>query len=381
MTMELNNIREHIDSIDREITRLFVERMETVAQVAASKKSTGKAIRDRARERTIINRVTEQAGETYAPYVKDLYKLLFELSCNYQSTLMGHTSALSAQLTDACAQYAGKRLPNRALVACQGTEGAYAQQACEKLFEYPDILYFDSFDGVFNAVEKGMCEYGILPIENSTAGSVTQVYDLMEKHSFHIVGARKLRIDHHLMRKPGVTGPIREIVSHEQALRQCSEFFAAHPEYEAVPMKNTAVAAEFAAATDRDDVAVIASKACAELYNLEIVNESVSNAQSNYTRFICISRKMEVYPHARKISITCSLPHEAGSLNSIISRLAIAGVNLCKLESRPIPGREFEFRFFFDMEADLHDPEIVKLICELEDRTEHFVFLGAYEER
>ena len=114
MTMELNNIREHIDSIDREITRLFVERMETVAQVAASKKSTGKAIRDRARERTIINRVTEQAGETYAPYVKDLYKLLFELSCNYQSTLMGHTSALSAQLIDACAQYAGKRLPNRA---------------------------------------------------------------------------------------------------------------------------------------------------------------------------------------------------------------------------------------------------------------------------
>ena len=379
--MELNNIREHIDSLDREITRLFVERMDTVAQVAASKKSTGKAIRDHARERSIINRVTEQAGDTYAPYVKDLYKLIFELSCNYQSTLMGNHSALGEQLAAACEAYAGKRMPNRALVACQGTEGAYSQLACEKLFEYPDVLYFDSFDGVFNAVEKGMCEYGVLPIENSTAGSVTQVYDLMEKHSFHIVGARKLRIDHRLMRRPGATGPIREIVSHEQSLRQCSQFFAAHPEYKAVPMTNNAVAAEFVSNSDRDDLAVIASKNCAELYNLEIVGDSISNSQSNYTRFICISRKLEVYPHARKISIMCNLPHEAGSLNSIISRLAIAGINLCKLESRPIAGREFEFRFFFDMEADLHDPEVVKLICELESRTEHFVFLGAYEER
>lgn len=379
--MDLNNIREHIDSIDREITRLLVERMDAVAEVAAAKKSTSKAVRDHARERAIINRVTEQAGETYAPYVKDLYKLIFELSRNYQAQLLSQSTPLSAQLTAACEAYAGKKFPNRALVACQGTEGAYAQQACEKLIEYPDILYFDTFDGVFNAVEKGMCEYGILPIENSTAGSVTQVYDLMEKHSFHIVGARKLRIDHRLMRKPGAKGPIKEIVSHEQALRQCSEYFAAHPECKAVPMENTAVAAEFVSKSDRDDIAVIAAKPCAELYGLEIIDESVSNSQSNYTRFICISRKMEVYPDARKISITCNLPHEAGSLNSIISRLAIAGVNLCKLESRPIPGREFEFRFFFDMEADLHDPEVVKLICELEGRTEHFVFLGAYEER
>lgn len=379
--MELNQIRQKIDALDDEITRLFVERMQTVGEVAAAKQATGKAIRDRARERSVVNRVTAQAGDEYAPYVKDLYKLIFELSCGYQSSLAGYHSCLGERLNDACAQYLGKKLPNRALVACQGTEGAYAQQACEKLFEYPDILYFDSFDGVFNAVERGMCEYGVLPIENSTAGSVTQVYDLMEKHSFHIVGARKLRIDHCLMRKAGASGPIREIVSHEQALRQCSEYLQAHPECRAVAMENTAVAAEFAAATERDDVAVIASKACVGLYNLEIVDESVSNAQSNYTRFICISRNLEVYPDARKISITCSLPHEAGTLNAIISRLAIAGINLCKLESRPIPGREFEFRFFFDMEADLHDAEVVKLICELEARTERFVFLGAYEER
>jgi len=379
--MELNSIREHIDSIDKELTRLLVERMDTVGEVARSKKATGKAIRDRARERNILNHVTEQAGDTYAPYIKDIYKLIMEMSRSYQATLLGNSPELAARLEAACADYSGKRMPNRALVACQGTEGAYAQQACEKLFEYPDILYFDSFDDVFNAVEKGMCEYGILPIENSTAGSVTQVYDLMEKHSFHIAGAYKLRIDHRLMRRRGATGPIREIVSHEQALRQCSNFFAAHPEYKAVPMTNTAVAAEFAATTDRDDVAVIAAKPCAELYDLKVIDDSVSNSHSNYTRFICISRSLEVYPDARKISIMFNLPHEPGSLNAIISRLALAGVNLTKLESRPIPGREFEFRFFFDLEADLHRPEIVQLICELENRTEHFVFLGAYEER
>ncbi len=379
--MELNSVRARIDAIDNELTRLFTERMQTVAEVAQVKKATGKAVRDPARERAVVNRVTAQAGDAFAPYVKNLYGLIFELSRNYETMLMGERSPLGDRIEQACREGEGKRLPGRALVACQGTEGAYAQQACEKLFEYPDILYFDSFDGVFNAVEKGMCEFGVLPIENSTAGSVTQVYDLMEKHSFHIVGARRLRIDHHLLRKPGAAGPIRMIVSHEQALRQCSEFLNAHPECEAVPMANTAVAAQFVADSERDDVAVIAAKTCAELYNLEVVGESVSNVQSNYTRFICISRRLEIYRGARKISIMCNLPHEAGSLNSVISRLAIAGINLCKLESRPIPGRDFEFRFFFDMEADPRDPEIVQLLCELERKSEHFVFLGAYEER
>ena len=379
--MALNDIREKIDAIDDGIVKLLKERMDTVRQVAMSKMETGKAIRDHARERSIVNRVTLQAGEEYAPYVKDIYKLMFELTSNYQARIMGKVSPLGRQLEAACMECDGQKLPNRALVACQGTEGAYAQLSCEKLFEYPDILYFSTFDGVFNAVEKGMCEYGILPIENSTAGSVTQVYDLMDKHSFHIVGANSLRIDHCLMRKKGAKGAITEVVSHEQALRQCSEFFAANPGYKAVEMENTAVAAEFAANTERDDVAVIASPNCAKLYDLEIVQEGIANMPNNSTRFICISRNLEIYPDARKISIMFSLPHEPGSLNSIISRLSIAGVNLTKLESRPVPGRNFEFRFFFDLEADLHDPEILELICELENRTEHFVFLGAYEEK
>lgn len=379
--MELNHIREHLDQIDTQLTELLVERMHAVAQVAQAKKESGKAIRDHARERSIINRVTKQSGDEYAPYVKSFYKTLFDLSCNYQSQKMGYSSALAAKLQEQLLSPELRTLPGRATVACQGTEGAYAQQACEKLFEYPSILYFNSFNDVFNAVEKGMCKYGILPLENSTAGSVTQVYDLMEQHAFHIVGACRLRIDHCLMRKKGSTAPITKVVSHEQALRQCSDYLEKHPEYKAEPMENTAVAAEYVANAENAGTAVVASAVCAEIYGLEIVDDNISNVQNNFTRFICIARDLNVYPDARKVSIMFNLPHAPGALNSIISRLSLAGVNLTKLESRPIPGREFEFRFFFDFEADLHDPAIIGLIAELEQRTEHFVFLGAYAEK
>ena len=380
--MELNDIRQSIDAIDDELVRLFTRRMECSREIALAKQQTGKSIRDHARERAILNRMTAAAGDECAPYVKALYSQIFDLSRSYQSSLWDRKSPLVDGITAAIAGTQGKRLPEHALVACQGAEGAYAQQACERLFPYPDILYFDRFEGVFNAVEKGMCRYGILPIENSTAGSVTQVYDLMERHHFYIVGAQKLRIDHRLMRKNADSKtPITEVVSHEQALRQCSRFLAAHPQIRETVMENTAVAAQFVAASDRDDLAVIASKACAELYGLAVVQEDIADSASNFTRFICISRQMEIYPQARKISLMLNLAHEPGALNAVVSRLAIAGINLLKLESRPIPGREFEFRFFFDMAASVADPDILRLMGELEAHCDRFTFLGCYDEQ
>lgn len=379
--MELKDIRTRIDAIDDQLTDLFAQRMDCAREVAAAKQQTGRPIRDHAREREILNRVTAHSGEANAPYVRALYSQIFDLSRSCQSAAWQRQSPLAAKLEKALAETTGKRLPEHALVACQGTEGAYAQQACERLFPYPDILYFDSFGGVFSAVEKGMCQYGILPIENSTAGSVTQVYDLMEKHHFYIVGAHKLRIDHRLMRKRGASGmPITEIVSHEQALRQCSRFLEAHPEIKATVMENTAIAAQYVANSDRDDLAVIASRACAELYGLDIVEDDVSNQTANFTRFICISRRLEIYPQARKISLMLNLAHEPGALNAVVSRLAIAGINLLKLESRPLPDREFEFRFFFDMAASAADPDVVRVLGELEGHCERFTFLGCYDE-
>lgn len=380
--MELSNIRAAIDQIDDQLVELFSQRMDCSRQVAESKRQTGKPIRDRAREREIVNRLTKAAGEEYAPYVSALYAHIFDLSRSFQSSVQQRPGPLTDRIHRAIEEARGGGLPDRALVACQGMEGSYQQQACEKLFKYPDILYFDSFDRVFSAVEKGMCQYGILPIENSTAGSVTQVYDLMEKHHFYICGAQKLRIDHRLMRRNGASqAPITEVVSHEQALRQCSRFLEAHPEIRLTRMENTASAAEYVSRCGRDDVAAIASKVCAELYGLDIVDDAISNSEYNYTRFICISRKMEIYPRANKISLMLNLAHEPGALNAVVSRLAIAGVNLLKLESRPIPGREFEFQFFFDMAASVQQSDILRLLGELESHCDRFTFLGCYEER
>ena len=380
--MALQEIRNRIDAIDDELVQLFARRMDCSREVALAKQQSARPIRDHARERAIVNRLTAAAGDELAPYVRALYAQIFDLSRSYQSALWERHSPLMDEISAAIEGTEGRSLPEHALVACQGTEGAYGQQACERLFPYPDILYFDRFDGVFNAVEKGMCRYGILPIENSTAGSVTQVYDLMERHHFYIVGAQKLRIDHRLMRKNAACPtPIAEIVSHEQALRQCSRFLAAHPEIKTTVMENTAVAAQYVADSNRDDLAVIASRACADLYGLAVVEDDISDSANNYTRFICISRKMEIYPQARKISLMLNLAHEPGTLNAVVSRLAIAGVNLLKLESRPIPGREFEFRFFFDMTASVADPDILRLMGELEAHCERFTFLGCYDEQ
>ncbi len=380
--MELNDIRKNIDAIDDELVGLFAKRMACSAEIARTKQQTSRPIRDRARERAILNRLTAAAGEELAPYVRALYTHIFDLSRSYQSARWERQSPVMAKIEAALANTEGRRLPEHALVACQGLEGSYAQQACQRLFPYPDILYFDSFDGVFSAVEKGMCRYGILPVENSTAGSVTQVYDLMEKHRFYIAGAHRLRIEHRLMRRDGASEtPIAEVVSHEQALRQCSRFFARHPEIKATPMANTAVAADFVARSDRDDLAVIASRVCADLYGLSVVGEDISDAVNNYTRFICISRRLEIYPQARKISLMLNLAHEPGALNAVVSRLALAGINLLKLESRPLPGREFEFRFFFDMAASVADPDVARLMGELEANCEHFTFLGCYDEQ
>ena len=228
-----------------------------------------------------------------------------------------------------------------------------------------------------------MCRYGILPVENSSAGSVTAVYDQMVRHRFHIVRAIRQRIDHVLLALPGVAfSDVREVTSHAHALAQCSDFLHAHPAIRQTPAINTAVAARTLAASGRRDLAVIASRPCADLYGLSVVHEDISNSRSNYTRFLCISKDLEIYPDSRKFSLMMSLPHRPGALASILDRFTAIGVNLTKLESRPIPGMDFEFRFTFDFEARPGDERVLGLLAELssDPEIEHFTFLGAYAE-
>ena len=232
---------------------------------------------------------------------------------------------------------------------------------------------------MFAAVEQGLCEYGILPIENSTYGTVNEVYDLMKNYRFHIVRSIKLKVDHSLLVLPGTElSDIKEIFSHEQAIGQCSEFLKAHPEIKVTVCGNTAAAAKLLRESGRH--ASISSANCANLYGLKKLDTRVQNTDGNFTRFICISKKAMIFPGADRISLMLSLPHRPGALYSLISKFSVLGLNLTKLESRPIAGSDFEFMFYFDIEASVYSPAVLALLDELSRGPEQFVFLGSYSE-
>lgn len=376
--MDLKDYRNQLDTIDDQMAALFKQRMEIVRKVADYKKETNTPVMAAGREREILYRVTGLCGEDLEEYTKILYSTILELSRDYQEDrLSTGESALVSEIL-AAAEKTGE-FPKRAIVACQGTEGAYSQLACDKLFPVSQILYCNRFDGVFRAVEAGMCRYGILPIENSSAGSVTEVYDLMERYNCKIVRSLKLKVEHCLLARPGVQlKDVKEVVAHEQALNQCSEFLKSSGAKVTV-FSNNAAAAKYVSESDRTDIAAIASVNCAGLYGLSVLSDHVANSDHNYTRFICISKELEVYEGAGKITFVASASHRPGSLYSLIAKFATRGLNICKLESRPIPGKDFEFRFYFDVEASVWNKDTQTVLSQLE-KEEFFTFLGAYSE-
>ena len=378
--MDLKELRGQIDEIDDQLVKLFCQRMDIAAQVAQYKKEQGLPILMPAREREKLQDVSQKAGPDMAGYTRTLYTMLFELSRSYQSKLFGGSQALYNSITKAI-DSTPKLFSQSAMVACQGVEGAYSQLACEKIFANPMIMYFKTFDGVFQAIEQGLCQYGILPIENSTAGSVTKVYDLMIQHNIYIARTFRLKVDHNLLANPGAKlEDIQEIYSHEQAINQCSAFLHSLTGVNVVPVANTAVAAEMVAASGRKDVAALSSRSCMELYNLKNLAASVQDKGNNRTRFICISKNMEIYPGSDKTSIMMVLSHKPGALYKVLARIYSLGINVTKLDSRPIPDREFEFMFYFDLETSIYSDQFAELMCELESLCEEFKYLGSYTE-
>ena len=376
--MELKELRTEIDAIDDELVRLFGKRMDIAARIADYKKENNLPILVPAREREKLVDVAAKAGPEMSNYTRVLYSMLFELSRSYQSK---RNSVLTQQYHDILSSIENtpKLFPQAPMVACQGVEGAFSQIACEKIFKSPFIMYFKNFEAVFSAIEKGLCQYGILPIENSTAGSVKKVYDLMISHNFSIVRTFRMKVDHNLLAKKGTKlSDIKEIYSHEQAINQCSEFLQSLAGVTVVPVANTAVASEMVANSPRSDVAALSSRACAELYGLTCLRSSIQDNDNNHTRFICISKNLEIYPGADKTSIMMVLPHKPGALYKVMARLYTLGINVTKLESRPIPNREFEFMFYFDLETSIYSEEFVQLICELDELCEEFKYLGSY---
>ncbi len=375
----LNELRKSIDMLDDEICKLYIKRMDVCREIGIVKGENKRGVNASEREKEIIKRLTSGAPEDLKVYIKQLYETVFSLSKNYQNKIISVSSPIADKIRESL-DADKKAFPVQASVACQGVKGAYSGIAAEKMFDIPDITYLKSFESVFNAVDKGLCEYGVLPIENSNAGSVSQVYDLMKKHNFYIVKSVRVQICHVLATKPGEKlSDIKKVYSHEQALAQCAEYLRTL-KVEACAMENTAVAGQYVAETDKKGIAVICSEECAEIYGLNVLEKGVQDNGNNYTRFICIAKDLKIFKGADKISVMTSLKNKSGSLQKTLSNFVAQGLNLTKLESRPIANSQFEFMFYFDFEGDIESEGVLNLIADLDNGSDKFVFLGSYKE-
>ena len=289
----LEEVRSRIDKIDDELVRLFTERLLLVEEVANKKKAENLPILNTAREREIISRLTKGQTDTVAGYIKVLFTVIFDLSRSHQAKLINAPSEVAAEIRSAL-KNTSQLFPKSTVVACQGSEGSDSTLACEKLFERPSIMHFNTFDGVLGAVDKNLCQYAILP-ESDLRGSIADTYDLIKKHKFFIVRSVRLKTD-------------------------------------------------------------------------------------GSTKFVCVSKRLEIYPGARKISLIMTAPHRTGSLYQLLAKFAALGINLVKLEGRPMSDNDVESMFYFDLDISVYDEAVFNLFSQLESGDEKFTFLGCYSE-
>ena len=377
--MELSDIRAKIDAVDDQLLELFLERMALSEEVAAYKNEHHLPILNKSREREILAKVTQRAGDKER-YAYHLYSTLFELARSRQAELISAPTRVAKRIMAALA-VGDEIFPQTGTVACQGVEGANSQVACDRLLPRGSIVYVKSFGAVVSAVESGLCKFGVLPIENSSNGSVRAVYQLLQEHELSVVRSARLCIRHELLALPGVKQEeITEIYSHEQAIGQCSRFLGGLKDIKVIPCSNTAMAAKMVAESGSRHAAAISSHPCAALYGLECINSAVQDNDNNYTRFICIAKDPIVYAGANKISLIIALDNKPGALYEVLSKLAALDIDMTKLESCPVAGSDFEFIFFLELEASVKDPSVLACLEELERSCAQFQFLGGYAE-
>ena len=377
--MELSEIRAKIDAVDDQLLSLFLERMALSEEVASYKNQHHLPILNKQREREILAKVTERAGDKER-YAYHLYSTLFELARSRQAELISVPTRV-AERVEAALKDGGEIFPQTGLVACQGVEGANSQVACDRLLPRGNIMYVKSFQAVAAAVESGLCKFGVLPIENSSNGSVRAVYQLLQEHDLSIVRSARLCIRHELLALPGVRPEdITEIYSHEQAIGQCSKFLGGLKDVKVIPCGTTAAAAKMVAESGSRRAAAISSHPCAALYGLECVNGNIQDSDNNYTRFICVTKKPVIYAGANRVSLIIAFENKPGALYDILSKLAALDINMTKLESCPVAGSDFEFIFFLELEASVQDPSVLAMLEEMERSCAQFQFLGSYTE-
>lgn len=374
---KLNEIRAEINAIDDQLLPLLMRRMDAAGKVAQIKREAGIPVLDAKREQQILDRILERGG-AYGTALQGVYAAMMEASRALQHDALGGGQALRDQLKQALA--AGNVWPQAPRIACSGVNGAYSDAASRLLFPQRDVSFYHGFEDVFAAVAEGKADFGVVPIENSYAGSVHETFDLMLRHRLSISAAVDLPIHHCLMALPGVQlNRLKRVYSHPQGLAQCAEYLEAHG-LAPIPCSNTAAAAKLLAETSQQDAAAIASADAAHNFGLQILARDIQTSKNNATRFIAISREMRITPQADKISLIFTLPHTTGSLYGVLSRFAHCGLNLTKIESRPIPDSNFQYYFYLDFTGSVRDEPTLHLLCALQDELPAFTLLGNYQE-
>lgn len=379
---ELEQYRARIDAIDRQIVPLFLERMSVTEKVGEYKKKNGLPVLDSSREKEVLSAKTALAADpSERADVASLYESILAISRRQQRRVVreGTEDPGYAQWLRA---YERRRDPvQNPRVVYQGEPGAYSEEAAAGFFgEDVRSRGLAWFDDVFGALARGEADYAMLPIENSSTGSIRQVYDLLARYDFSLVGEWQVKVEHCLAALPGVEmEDIQTVYSHEQGLMQCDKFLDGHRSWARVPTLDTAGSAKQVSQTGDRTAAAICSRRAARLYGLNILACPINHNTANFTRFVAVSPALELRQGRDKIAAVFTLPHQTGSLHEILTVFAVHGLNLQKLESRPIPDRGWEYRFFVEFTGDLTAPGMEGVLHELSQLSADLRILGNFK--
>lgn len=375
--MDLLEIRKEIDKIDNEIVRLFEQRMGLSKNVAEYKIKTGKKVIDREREISKITALVELTKDNFNKHgVEELFKQIMSISRKLQYQLI----AGQEMSKDFSFQSMEQVVSEKAKVVFQGVEGAYSQMAMLEYFGGDiESFHVDTFREAMEAIKHHKADFAVLPIENSSAGSVTDIYDLLVEFDNYIVGEQIIKIEHALLGvKSAVLDDIKTVYSHPQGLMQCSRYLEEHSHWQQISLQNTAVAAKKIVNDNDKSQAAIAGKQAANHYGLEVLKERLNFSDKNETRFIVVTDKKIFSSKAQKISICFELPHESGSLYSILSHFIYNNLSMSKIESRPLEGKNWEYRFFIDFEGNFSDSAVKNALFGIKEEVAHLKILGNY---
>lgn len=366
---DLDYCRNRIDEIDKKLIELFEERMNIVVDVARYKKANNLPIFHKKREEEVIAKnVARISDEVLKPYTKEFMQSLMDISKDYQCEKIGKREAALSK---------GREIK----LGYQGQEGCFGEEALINYFtDGYERKNFETFEDVFMALKFNEIDYGVLPIENSSTGSITDVYDLLRKYDFHIVGETLLRVEHNLL---GIKGSqiseIEEIYSHLQGFEQSSEYLKTLVGTKQIPYYNTAISAKYVADNNDKSKAAIASKRAAKIYGLDILKEKINDARENYTRFVIVGREFETSELCNKMTISFSIKNEAGNLYRQLEVFSKNNINMRKIESRPMGNGSFNYFFYVDIDGNIDIEKIKKALDNIESNTEEFRILGAYK--